>query len=304
MKNTVKRTYAGIVTQTTQAMAGLDLYAAPIGVVLVTRTAMNDKLVAYIAGGNTSTQEKTALSARRAALRACAKTAFDYLSSARDMLKTFLGRKYSFAWNEVGFIASLRVPRSEEKMIQCLQSMIAYFTAHAEFENAALNINVARTTAILNALTAARNAVNSQLTTLQVALSTRNRDGKELRTMVKALVRELNLKLDPLDERWASFGFNKPGARSVAAVPTGVIAMLVGPTSVALKWNKAARAERYRVYKKVFGVDAEMVAVETRDELDVSLEGLPSGKTIQFAITAVNSGGESLLSEMVSIVTT
>ena len=281
----------------------MDLYATTIGVVLVTRTAMNDKLVAYIAGNNNSTQEKTTLSARRAVLRANAKTASNYLSAARDMLKPLLGRQYSPAWAEAGFIGSLGIPRNEEKLVQCLQSMVAFFTAHPDMENAPANVTAARTTAVLNGLTGARNSVNSQLTTMQLAISARESDGQELRIMVTTLLKELNMKLPPLDERWASFGFNKPGQLVAPEVPVGLIAALVGPTSVALKWNKSARAERYRIYKKVLGVDTEMVLVETREDMDFVFEGLPSGKTIQLAVSAVNNGGESQLSEAVSVVT-
>ena len=304
MKNAVKTSYAGLVTQATQAIAGLDLYAATVGVALVTRNAMNDKLVAYITGNNDSTQEKTTLSGGRAALRASTKTAMYHLAATRDMLKPFLGRQHSPAWNEVGFVnGSLEVPYSEAKIIQYLQALVAFFTAHPELENAALNLTAARTTAVLNALTAARNTVNNKVTTFQLALSNRNSEGKDLRNMVSMLLKELGMKLPPLDERWASFGFNKPGVLSIAEVPPGLIAVLVGPTSVALKWNKAARAERYRIYKKVVGVDSEMVLVETREELDFTIDGLPSGKTIQIAVAAVNNGGESQLSQTVSIVT-
>ena len=303
MQNEIKRNYAGLVTQATQAVAGLDLYAAPIGVALVTRTAMNDKLVAYITGGNTSTQKKTELRTSRAELRSSAKVAFGYLSAARDMLKPLLGRQYSPAWNEVGFVNSLEVPRSEAKMIQYLQGMVAYFTAHPEMENVPSNISAARTTAVLNALTGARNTMNNKRTTLQAAVTAREADAKELRKMVSMLLNELAMKLSPLDERWLSFGFNKPGAQSVPAIPVGLVATLVGPTALALKWDAAPRAARYRIYRKIVGVDTEMVAVETRDDLDFVMENLPTGATIQVAVSAVNDAGESQLSQVSTVVT-
>src|SRR5688572_18417031 len=99
MKNIIERSYAGLVTQSTQAIAGLDSYAAAIGVVLVTRNAMNDKLVAYITGNNDSIQEKTSLATDYATLRSSTKTASHYLAAARDMLKPILGRQHTPAWN-------------------------------------------------------------------------------------------------------------------------------------------------------------------------------------------------------------
>ena len=83
MMNKLKKSYAGLLTQTTQAMAGLERYAEGIGVVLVSRTAMSDKLASFIEGGNASTQQKAALSTGRAVLRSTAKPRMATSSWAR-----------------------------------------------------------------------------------------------------------------------------------------------------------------------------------------------------------------------------
>ena len=303
MNNTIATSYSGLVTQACQAAAGITLHGTALGLTFVTDAAITAKVTAYIMGENNSIQEKNTLSTRRAALRSTAQTAYTYLLGARDVLKQSISRQYSPAWNETGFVGKLVVPTKEAKMVQLLQALIAYFTAHPEKENAALNITAARGTAVLDALIDARYAVNGQLTTARTAIEARKEKADEIRGMLKNLLKDLSLRMGPLDARWLAFGFNTPGVLSVPEIPANVIAVLVGPSSAALKWDRAVRAERYRIYKKVVGVDTEMVLVETREDLDFVLEGLPSGKTIQIAVAAVNSGGASQMSQTVSIVT-
>jgi fibronectin type 3 domain-containing protein len=82
-----------------------------------------------------------------------------------------------------------------------------------------------------------------------------------------------------------------------------VIAVLIGPNAVAVKWTGAARAEYYRVWKKVVGVDEEFIALNSPHDLDYTIEGLPANATVQIVVTAVNNGGESAKSEVVTVTT-
>ena len=58
-----------------------------------------------------------------------------------------------------------------------------------------------------------------------------------------------------------------------------------------------------RVWKKVRGVDAAAVAVGSPADLDFTIENLPTGAVIEITITAVNNGGESPVSEVITITT-
>ena len=109
--------------------------------------------------------------------------------------------------------------------------------------------------------------------------------------------------MGPLDPRWKAFGLNMPGASAIADIVEGLKAVLIGATTVALKWNASARADYYRVFKKVLGVDAEPVAAGSPADLDLTLENLPNNATVEIYVVAVNNGGESQPSEKVTIVT-
>ena len=303
MRNTIPRTVPKLIPAASSAIAGLTQHAESLDLSYVTVSAMTSALCELITARNHHKQGQHDRKSKRASATAVLATARSYGQIARDILKPVLGNEYSQAWNVVGFTGSLMVPRTIDRMIPMLVALGGHLTAHNTLENAALNVTAARAQALKDDLVAKKTDVANQKSTVQQLLNARDEKAKAVEEKLRLLLKELTIALDDTDPLWLAFGFNKPGILSIPVVPAGLIAMLVGPTSVALKWNKAARAERYRIYKKVVGVDSEMVWVETREELDFTVDGLPSGKTIQLAITAVNNGGESQLSEAVSVVT-
>src|ERR1051325_6192430 len=68
-----------------------------------------------------------------------------WLYSARDYLKQFLGRGYSHAWSEAGFVSnSLQVPAAIDQRVELLKPLDFYFAAHPSHESAALSITHGR----------------------------------------------------------------------------------------------------------------------------------------------------------------
>jgi hypothetical protein len=63
------------------------------------------------------------------------------------------------------------------------------------------------------------------------------------------------------------------------------------------------RAEHYRVWKRVIGVEAEFVNVDSPTDANFTLENLPAHASVEIAVSAVNNGGESDLSASITIVT-
>ena len=303
MKNTIPRTVPKLIPAASSAIAGLTQHAESLDLSYDSASALTSALNDLTVASNNHKQGQHDLKSKQASANSVLATARGYGQITRDILKPVLGNEYSQAWNVVGFTGSLMLPRTIDRMIPMLVALAGHLTAHSALENAALNVTAAHTTSLKETLVTKKTDVAEQKSTVQQLLNERNAKAKAVEEKLRLLLKELTMALEPTDPLWLAFGFNKPGILSVPVAPAGLIAVLVGPTSVALKWDKAARAERYRIYKKVVGVDNEMVLVETREELDFTIDGLPSGKTIQLAITAVNNGGESQLSEVVSIVT-
>jgi hypothetical protein len=57
--------------------------------------------------------------------------------------------------------------------------------------------------------------------------------------------------------------------------------------------TRPRRADHYRAYKQVVGVDPDFINVGGPTDPEFTYTGLPSGKTVNIQITAVNSAGES-----------
>jgi len=77
------------------------------------------------------------------------------------------------------------------------------------------------------------------------------------------------------------------------ATPTGITASQIGTASVELSWLGVNTATAYRIYMGSDTLPLEVNAPETK----AFITGLPPGSLVNFRLTAVNSTGESTISE-------
>ena len=292
-----------LVNQLKLAVAGVEKYKVTLGLPVDLPTTMNQEMADLTLSDNSHKQGIAVLKTRRASLRSMMAASRAFASLLKELLKPSLGKKYSLEWQAIGFGSRLQIPGSVGPMLTLLAGMKTYLSANPGAENAALNITAARAEALHDDLLGFRVAVaegQSSRTSLSTA---RAGKAKLVQRRLRSLLDDLKVAMPSTDPRWLEFGFNIPGLLAVPAIPANVIALLVGPTAAAVKWDHAARAERYHLWKRVMGVDDAMVLVETREDLDFVFENLPAGKTIRLAVSAVNNGGESALSEAVTVVT-
>ena len=71
------------------------------------------------------------------------------------------------------------------------------------------------------------------------------------------------------------------------------------PGHLVANWPDSARADRYRVYKQVIGVDDEFVLAATVEDSDADLNTFASGAQVRVRVASVNEAGESLPSQIV-----
>lgn len=64
----------------------------------------------------------------------------------------------------------------------------------------------------------------------------------------------------------------------------------------------ARRANSFNYYKQVTGTDPGPVKVENVKETQFTIQGLPSGATVQITVAGVNDSGEGPPSTPVSVV--
>ncbi|MBI5774236.1 MAG: fibronectin type III domain-containing protein [Verrucomicrobia bacterium] len=104
--------------------------------------------------------------------------------------------------------------------------------------------------------------------------------------------------MDENDSRWLAFGLNIPGAGQVPEPVAEVTVRPDGSGAVRVTWPRARRAEYYRLFAQVVGVDAEMLFRLRVKDREARLEGLPGGQTVRVQLVAANGTGEATASEV------
>jgi len=303
MKQKAIKTIAGLINQGGLLVGGATSLAATLDLHHNDKNQINEDLTNLIMSVGGHEQAKADLYDRRTGLKLAATNGRAQLRKGRDMLKPFLGYTYSNLWTQLGYNDSMGITDQPEDQQAKLQALRTYYTAHPTFEVPLLNLTAAYTDTVIAALTTAQNAVAAAENAVEATMRVRDEKAAKMRERMSSLVDELNQLLDPLDPRWLEFGLNMPGADETPDQVTGVKVTLIGPTAAAVKWEASARAQYYRVYKKVHGAEGDYVLVGSPGDLDFTIENLPPNATIDIIVRAVNSGGESPVSEVISITT-
>jgi hypothetical protein len=295
MSNPLPATLDALLTLAEDMADGLHTHEVAVGVkqnlevpVRAAIAAVNTAEAAYAAAKATKKTQTVAVTLADSNGKA-------FIATARSVLEPFLGTEPSAAWEPVGFPAdSLAIPSTQAERQALLGKMKDFFTANPARENAPLVITAAQANTLFQALSDARSAANQGNTNAVTLKGTRDTAVKALRKRMRGLIDELDQLLDENDPRWYAFGLTPPGAPATPEVPGGLVLAGAGPGTVDADWSDAARAEHYRVWKQLVGVDAEFVPVGSPTDSDFSIAGLPSGATVKVQITAVNDAGESL----------
>ena len=302
MTNAVPRTNEALPTFAGDIANGLAQHGAALEILQNTEAKVRADIAAYDLASTNFEVARDDVSNREKAARVAVIASIHALTVARDNLKPTLGRSYNQAWDITGLVGSLVVPQELARVQRLLIKFNIYFAANPLQEIPSKNITAANFQVLFDDMDDTRAAVNSQETVRDNARIVRDQKAAQLRKRLSDTIKELGMKMGPLDPRWKAFGLNMPGAKATPAVPQNVTAVLIGNNAVAVKWNGAPRAEYYRVWKKVNGVDQEMVVAGSAADLDFTIEHLPANATVEIAISAVNPTGESALSKTITVV--
>jgi hypothetical protein len=273
---------------------GLKAQEARLGVKQNTQDTIRAALAAAL---NANTAFNT-LSAANAALIAAQKVAVGnsrkFLLSAKAVLGSSLGRKWSPVWLSAGFTGnSLRIPDDTAKQEALLESLQEYLKKNPEKEVTALDVTALQAAAVLEALKDTRVAVGAGDSAVSAARQQRKLKERELRWRFSALISELALLLDDEDPTWYEFGLSRPSDPEIPAIPVEVSVTSGLPGTIFVSWAAAPRADRYKVYKKQEG-EAEFLPAATTVERQWLITGLNGGSTVAIQVSAINDAGESL----------
>ncbi|MBI3880156.1 MAG: fibronectin type III domain-containing protein [Verrucomicrobia bacterium] len=273
---------------------GCHLHEVAIGIVQNKETVMR---AAILALRNTESQFGTAKDTRQDAIdaqQAADALGSEFLGAARSVLANYLGQRWNTSWEPTGWPdQSTSIPDSQEKRLNLLASLKIYFTNVPAHENAPLGVTAALADTRFQAISDARQAVGAAEDSQTAKKQARDGAARSLRKRARGLVEELNTLLEDDDSRWHAFGLSMPSdpdTPEVAEAPTLVAGT---PGKVQASWPRAPRAERYRVFKQIVGVDLDFVFAVTVHDREVVLEGLPSGQTVKIRLVAANDAGEA-----------
>ena len=59
----------------------------------------------------------------------------------------------------------------------------------------------------------------------------------------------------------------------------------------------------YRVWIKIHDAEVDYTAIGSPSDLDFTLENLPANSTVDIVVSAVNNGGESAVSDVITVTT-
>lgn len=299
-----------LISLATDAQDGATTYGAAIGLSHNPAAGIRADLIAVIGDPaatppvtgsrnvyHTSKSNKTTATGLR---QTADRSARAFCTSCVGLLKNYLGNQWNSQWQAAGFTnGSLAIP---EDTLPMLGELRGYFIANPAHENAPLGFTAAACDTRKGQLTAARADANQSVIALGTAKAANDAALKQLYTRMTGLRAELDQLLPDDDPRWYAFGFDRPADGTRPGPVSQLVLTPGGPGMVFADWDDARRAERYRVFKQITGVDAAPVEVTgTASNSEYTLTGLPSGATVQITIRAANSSGDGPVSEMVSV---
>ena len=223
-----------------------------------------------------------------------------YLEAVRDYLKGFLGGSWSPSWAALGFLNNtLELPDKDSSRCTILENVKLYFMDHPDHENAAKEYTAVKAGSVCTPLSdASANVENCKFET-RTKLDLRRTAIRLLDKKLSELRSELETVLEPTDPRWLKFFDRIPGDARVPEKVEEVSASVAGNILVA-DWPDAARADRYKVFKQVVGVDAAPVYVATVEDSDTQFPVTP-GTVVKLTVVPGNAMGDGPASDVLEV---
>jgi hypothetical protein len=274
---------------------GLGTHEVAVGVKQNTAATLAPILAAAraaeLAYGTAQVARKTANTAKTAADNA----GKVFITNARKRLSKFFGERYSTEWGAAGWPdGSTGTPATEDKRFALIESIRLHLVANPAHASADMDVTAALAGTAHTNLSNARTALDQKLTDQGNAKAARDVQVATLRKRMTGLVDELGTLLDDEDPLWYAFGLSQPADAETPEAPTLTTLLPASPGVLLADWDDALRAERYRVWRLVVGVDVDFVPVATVYDSDATLEDQPTGATVKIRITSLNDAGESL----------
>jgi hypothetical protein len=226
--------------------------------------------------------------------------AAEYLEGVRDYLTGFFGSSWSPQWAQLGFLnGTLKLPGKDASRCTILENVKLYFTEHPDHENAAKEYTAAKAGSVCTPLTDAVANVEDCKFEARTKFDLRDKAIRLLDKKLSELRKELETVLEPTDPRWLKFFDRIPGDPRVPDQVEEVTASVAGNIMI-VNWPDAPRADHYKLFKQVVGVDAEPVLVSSVEDSDAQFPVTP-GTVVKLQVVPSNAMGDGPASDVLEI---
>lgn len=279
---------------------GLGTLGVALGVKQVTEAVLESAIGSFRLAEETYGGSKGIKKGQTTVRTVADSNAKSFIGQARKILATQYGEAWNEDWAMIPWVGpnanSTAVPSKQADRMELCKRLSNFFTTHADLQVNTTKIQVTAALALTrhNALKAARDTSNTGLVSKGQLRVSRDQTEAALRRLMRGLIDELAVLLPAEDPRWEEFGLTPPAADDLPDVPEPPVLTLAGPMKIFADWADAARAQHYRVFVQIVGVDAAFRFAVSVDDSDAMLEGFASGQTVRVQLTAVNGAGESL----------
>lgn len=276
-------------------LTGLLEFEGPIEIAQNTHAKLSATLAAARAAEQDFGDAQTARKAANAALATSDNAAKVFITNARKRLSKFFGERYSTEWSAAGWPnGSTSTPPTQDDRLALVENIRLHLVDHPAHESVDMDVTAAIAATVKATMTTARGVRDVKLTLQNQARQARDAAVATLRRRMTGLIAELDTLLDGEDARWYAFGLSRPADEDRPEPPTVMTALPgTAPGVVLVDWDDPLRADRFRVWVFVVGIDTDWRAVATVSDSDAMLEDLPSGATVKVRVTSANAAGES-----------
>ena len=284
-------------------VSGLNDHEVSLGIKQNTETVIDGALTAARAAESAFGVAQLAKKNANTTLTNADRAARVFIGLARKRLSKFFGESASMEWQAAGWPpGDTAVPTTQDERFEMMAKLRAHFANNAAHESTDMEVTAALALAGHTAIKNARGVLAQKTAESGIAKGTRDTAEANLRDRMEGLIGELDTLLSDEDPRWHAFGLNRPADEETPEAPS-FTTVLAGPNnSLLVDWDDSLRADRWRVWIKVVGVDTDFRNVVTVTDSDATVPGLTPGATVQVQVTAANDAGESGPGPMVQVV--
>ncbi|MBA3964036.1 MAG: hypothetical protein H0X40_19355 [Chthoniobacterales bacterium] len=284
----------------TKMYNGIVAKGAAIPVTMVTAAQMLSSKTAFKNDEATFNASRNALRNSYGLFKPAQKALYDWLVVVRTALAGRLGKSWSAAWAEAGFVApSTAVPATIEGQIALGLSLVNYFTNNPTYEVPSMDVTATKGTALTDAAVSGQSSVATAEQALKTADEVRQPARTSLLDLMATLIANLDRKLAGNDPRWLAFGLQMPSTPTTPGKPLNVTATLSESGAIIVQCDPTPLATRYRGRMLIVGIQPKYQLAFSGPQPIGTITDVEPGVTVQIVMQAVNGSSQSVASDPV-----